>query len=433
MWKRSLLARDLIKLQILYNCVIKFLIGHFHLPSMANYLTDAITLALFLLMLSESKGKIKKNPQILFFVSFFVVTIISYAINMYSPLLYIWGARNIFRFYVFFFSCVHYMDSSACYEIFEILKKIFWVNFALICIQKWILHYIGDGCSGLYSLGNRSGGNGSINILMCIVVAYVLAGYMTRKASLQSLLMYVVATIAIAAFIELKFYFIELVILFALFSVAQHFSAKTFAISIAVVGILMVGANILERIYPSFTGIFTIDGIVQNSLIYGTSDSIGRLSGMEMVLQNYLLTIPQKLFGLGLGNADYSLSFSFLTSEFYRQHGVNGYTFFISTWMLLELGILGIFFYLAPIFYAIFMSWQFRTDKTQTAYLALFFSVITILQFFYNQMLRVETSGYLMQLALALIYIYKKERILRRSQDGKDSKIYRMPYSRDGM
>lgn len=412
-WKRSLLARDLIKLQILYNCVIKFLIGHFHVPSAANYLTDAITLALFLLMLSESNAKIKKNPQMLFFLGFFAVTIVSYAINMYSPMLYIWGARNIFRFYIFFFACVHYMDCDACLEIFGILKKIFWINFVLICIQKWVLHYIGDGCSGLYSLGNRSGGNGSINILMCLVVAYVMSEYMTKKISLQNLLMYIVATVAIAAFIELKFYFIELAILFAIFAFAQHLSIKTFVIVIGAFGVLMVGTNILEKMYPSFAGIFTVDAVVQNSLIYGTQDSIGRLSGMGTVLQNYLLTIPQKLFGIGLGNADYSLNISILTSEFYRQHGANGYTFFSSAWMLLELGIVGMFFYLAPIFYALFLSWKFRTDRTQTAYLTLFISAITILQFFYNQMLRVETSGYLMQFVLALVYIYKNERIFR--------------------
>lgn len=404
------LAKSLIKLQIFYNCVIKFCIGHLGIPSLANYVTDLITLVLVLLMLKCSHGIIKKSSQLFVASLFVIVVVVSYVGNDYSVGLLIWGARNLFRFYFFFFACIYFLEVKDFDSIMDGLKKMFWINIILITYQKWGLNYIGDACSGLYSLGNISGGNGSVNILMCVVVCYVLAEHAERKITTRTLMKYIIAALTVAAFIELKFFFVEMIIIVALYVGVQRKSIKTLIFLIVFVVVLIFGMDLLQKINPSFAGIFQIEAMINDSMQYGVSEKVGRLSGMSTMLENYLLTPFQKLFGIGLGNADYSANFDIFTSSFYRQHNELAYYFFMSAWMMVETGILGTVTYLSMFVLAICKSWRMCSTRDFHAYAAFMFSVSALLQYFYNQMLRIETSGYLLQLTLALIFIVQKER-----------------------
>lgn len=250
-YKTTELAKALIAFQIYYNCVIKFCIGHLGVPSAANYLTDAITIILVFLMLRSSKACVKKSGQLFCTVLFAAVVGISFIVNGYSGTLLLWGARNVFRFYFFFFACVYFLEIKDFDDIAAKLKVLFWINTALIMYQRWVLNYIGDGCSGLYSLGNMSGGNGSVNVLMCVVVCYMLAEYASNRTKLGTLLLYLIASIAIAAAIELKFFFIELIIFVALYIAVQQNSTKAFGLVVAFIVVLLYGMDMLQRIYPA--------------------------------------------------------------------------------------------------------------------------------------------------------------------------------------
>ena len=98
-----------------------------------------------------------------------------------------------------------------------------------------------------------------------------------------------------------------------------------------------------------------------------------------------------------------------LVSPFYKANGRISYYYFMSSWIMIETGIIGTILYLGTIFCTIIISWKNRLNKNKYVYISLFTSIIIFIQYFYNQMLRVETSGYLMYLILALIYIYQKE------------------------
>lgn len=410
------LAKFLIKFQIIYNCVIKFCIGYLGIPSSANYVTDLVTLMLVILMLQCNHCTIEKSSQFIIAMLFVIVVIISYIGNGYSATLLIWGGRNLFRFYLFFFACIYFLNVSDFDNIMDGLKILFWVNIALIIYQRWGLNYFGDACSGLYSLGNISGGNGSVNILMYVVVCYVLAEQAEKKIKIRTMILYLFSALAVAAFIELKYFFIEMIVIVCLYTGLRRKSIRAWAfLGIAMVA-LFWGIDLLQKINPSFAGFFQIEEIIDDSMQYGISEKVGRLSGMSIMLDNYLITPFQKLFGIGLGNADYSSSFDIFTSDFYRQHYGLSYYFFMSAWMMVETGILGTIIYLSMFALAIYKSWKMCKTKDFHAYAAVMLSVSALLQYFYNQMLRVETSGYLLQLTIALIFIIQKEKInLRKS------------------
>lgn len=410
------LAKFLIKFQIFYNCVIKFCIGHLGVPSLANYVTDLVTLVLVILMLKCSHGTTKKSSQFIVATLFVIVVIISYIGNGYSATLLIWGGRNLFRFSLFFFTCIYFLDVNDFDNIMDGLKILFWINIILIIYQKWGLNYIGDACSGLYSLGNISGGNGSVNILMYVVVCYVLAEHAAKKIKIRTMMVYLISALTIAAFIELKYFFVEMIVIIVIYTGIRRKSIRTWVLLGVFMVVLFYGIDLLQKINPSFAGFFQIEEIINDSMQYGVSEKVGRLSGMSTILENYLLTPFQKLFGIGLGNADYSSSFDIFTSSFYRQHYYLAYYFFMSAWMMVETGILGTVTYLSMFVLAICKSWRMCSTKDFHAYAAFMLSVSALLQYFYNQMLRVETSGYLLQLTLALIFIIQKERTqLRKS------------------
>ncbi len=404
------IGSKLIQLQIIYNCIIKFFIGHLHIPTIANYLTDAITLILLWLMIKDGNLRVKKTSSNLWIFCFIVSTVFSFFINRYSPFLYIWGARNIFRFFIFFSACIYFLKKEDLDKIFFVLEILFFINIGLALFQRWGLHYIGDGSSGLYSLGNMSGGNGSINVLMCIVIAFQISQYLAKEKSLMHVLVYIIAAGVVASSIELKIFFIEILVLI-IFTVAIQGGAKK-GLILTIVGLVLInyGMILLERIYPEWEGIFNIQELLLNSQTYGSEEKIGRLTGMAYMLKNFLKTPIKKIFGIGLGNADYSSGFSILTSEFYRQYGDIGYAFFSSAWLILETGIIGVAFYLLVFGSAFWNSWKLRKEKNKYVYFSIFSSVIIFIQFFYNQMLRVETSGYLLQFCLAVIFVYRKEK-----------------------
>lgn len=408
------LAKYLIKFQIYYNCVIKFCIGHLGIPSFANYVTDLVTLVLMMLMLYCRHFTIKKSSQFTVAMMFVIVVIISYIGNGYSAMLLIWGGRNLFRFYLFFFACIYFLDVCDFDNIMSGLKILFWVNIVLILYQKWGLNYIGDACSGLYSLGNISGGNGSVNILMYVVVCYVLAEQSEKKMKVRTTILYLISAFAVAAVIELKYFFIEMIVIIFIYVGVKRKSIRTWGFLCVSLLALFWGIDLLQKINPSFAGFFQIQEIIDDSMQYGVSEQVGRLSGMRVMLENYLTTPFQKLFGIGLGNADYSSSFDVFTSSFYRQHYSLTYYYFMSAWMMVETGILGTITYLLMFLLAIYKSWKMCKTKDFHAYAAFMLCISALLQFFYNQMLRVETSGYLLQLTLALVFIMQKEKIKMR-------------------
>ena len=118
----------LIYAQIFYTCIVKFGISYFKIPSSANYLTDIFTILIIIYALIELRNKkISANIILpaLVAVSFLLVTICGYIVNGQSILLYIWGFRNNFRFFGFFFGCIVLLKKRDIDVIFKLLILLF--------------------------------------------------------------------------------------------------------------------------------------------------------------------------------------------------------------------------------------------------------------------------------------------------------------------
>ena len=141
-----------------------------------------------------------------------------------------------------------------------------------------------------------------------------------------------------------------------------------------------------------------------------TKVGIDRLTAIPFVLNNFLVDPIDKIFGIGLGNADYS-SFSFLTSSFYENNSWSGYQFFYSSFITIEMGLTGLMCYLIVIFNYIKTAVKLKAktieDKSIKQFVIII-SMISILMLFSNQTMKIEASAYLVHCILVLPYILMK-------------------------
>ena len=137
------------------------------------------------------------------------------------------------------------------------------------------------------------------------------------------------------------------------------------------------------------------------------SNDMNRLTAFSISLNRFLLKGSEKLFGLGLGNCDYSTAFTFLATPFYLQNRLLHYTWFSSAFLLLETGIVGLCLYLL-FFVAVFINAgkRGRTGKANIVYcqMAQIMSIIGCLMVIYNSSLRIE-AAYMLFFVLAVPFV----------------------------
>lgn len=415
----------LIYFELLYNLVIKFLIGSLGLTSMLNYVTDAV-LIWILAEFMYQKGE-KRIPLSLVICAslLWVSSILSYALNVYSPLLYLWGFRNNFRFILYAMMCAAYLRKRDIETIMDILYGFFLLNILVVTYQFFFVSYsesaIGDFISVLFSNGARRGGNASLDWLMCIVTTYAIVKYLNKTGSLKNAMICIAGSLYMASLAEIKLYFLQLVMIGLLSILICKKSFKSFGFALLGIIGLFIGIQFLYWAFPKFADFFnmeTIIGYVTKSGGYssrGYSSGVDRATAFSYVLEHFLHTFSQRVFGIGLGNADFS-SFAALTSEFYRRNSWSGYMFFSSSFVTVELGILG--FILYATYFANYIRFSAKKVQTKSAltsaeksvlHTVIIIGLMSFVMILSNQTMKMETSAYMVNCVLTFAFVVCKD------------------------
>lgn len=414
----------LIYFELIYNLIIKFIIGNLGLPSLLNYITDFILIWILAEYFCQKKYKKLFVPKSLVFcLSIFVlISIISFVLNLYSPMLYLWGFRNNCRFLIFAMMCAVYLKREDIPKIMNILFGFFLLNIVVVTYQAFFVTYSeiskGDFISGLYSNGVERGGNASLNWLMCIVCTYYIVQYLNKKTTMFNMLIAIAGSMYMSTVAEIKIFYIQIIIIGIVSLLICRKSFKTIGFVIVGITVLILGARALYALFPDFADFFKLENMldyVTRDTGYGsggreTKVGIDRLTAIPFVLNNFLVDPIDKIFGIGLGNADYS-SFSFLTSSFYENNSWSGYQFFYSSFITIEMGLAGLMCYLIVIFNYIKTAVKLKVktieDKSIKQFVIII-SMISILMLFSNQTMKIEASAYLVHCILVLPYILMK-------------------------
>lgn len=402
----------IIYLQIIYCFINKLLISQFGAPDMINYATDILMILAFLFAAKRSYERKEKTylliPMSIAFL-FFIIGTISSLLHQVPVLLILWSYRNLLRFFLFFFSCAVLLKYEDVKIIFKIFSFMFWINVLIVSVQFWIQGYAQDHLGGIF--GTDMGCNGHLNTFLCIYLSYICVYYMSRKISFIYFLISSGASLYIAALSELKFLFIEFILILIMSILVSRFSLRiVLMISGACFG-LFIGLQLFNTYFPGWE--FTFERILDYAGTggYSTETDLNRITALQTITQNFLQDPLDFFFGMGLGSCETS---SYFNSDFFQQYGIRlHYTYLLHAFTLLETGWIGLTLFLMFFVSIAVLAWKYRKKVLPCRKEACLFAIVVsgtcVVQCFYNNALRVENGGYLAFLILAVPFICRKK------------------------
>ena len=392
------------------------LIDLLKLPWAIRYFMDVSWAFLLLLMWIRRYRQNQKGYSVLLLWTtlFFLYAGLTYLVQYQSLMYYLWGVRNNFRFFVAFFAFAVFLKSEDIHGYFRLFGFLLWINVVATLYQYFGLGIAGDHLGGIF--GTEKGANGYTNIFFVIMVTRDILLYLEKKENLSNCILKCVAMFIVAALAELKFFFVEYILILVLVVLFTNFTWRKLCVILSGILLIVVGAAILVTAFPQSEGFLSWDFLLNYALTdkgYTSSGDLNRLNAISKINELWLKTSWQRLFGLGLGNCD-TASFDFLNTPFYEAYGTMHYTWISYAMMYLECGWIGLIFYFG-FFVLVYLSIrriEKRCSGVATTYcrmgriLALMCMIIAI----YNSSLRTE-AGYMMYFALSVPFVMRRDQI----------------------
>lgn len=404
--------------------VMPFLLSFFTdflgIPDFLKYFIDAAWLVASGLLVFNRRISLNRDliPIVILLVAFLGYTLINYAFNYQSVLYYLWGFRNNFRFYIAFIIFCMCFDSEDLDKCLKFMDVLFWINAFVTFFQFFVLGYNQDFLGGIF--GVDRGCNASSIVFFCIVISKSIIMFMSGKENFLLCFLKVATVLVISAMAELKFFFVVFVLIVLMATFMTNFAWRK-------VLVLIISAFMFSFASTLLTGIFgegsslSLDKIFElaTSENYSSNKDLGRLTGIATITRTVFSDISESFFGLGLGNCDTS-NFDMFNTPFYQSYGDMHYSWFSAVFMFLELGYVGLIFYV--LFFAFcFVFALVQKKKSQNplyCQLTMIMSVLCLVIMFYNSSLRTEV-GYMVYFIFALPFIAAKNEKPSATEEGR--------------
>lgn len=381
-----------------------------NLPWSIRYVLDAAwCLLLVYILLSGRRGDQKLGIWVWLFL---IYTLLAYLPQWQSPLYYLWGLRNNFRLYAAFFAFAAFLKPEDVKGYWKLFDRLFWVDVVTSICQFQFMGIYGDQLGGLFS--TETGGNGYTNIFFLIIVTKSVVFYLEKQEKLGTCLAKCGAALVVAAMAELKFYFVEFMLVVAMAVLFTSFSwRKVVVILGAGIGVIACAA-LLTALFPSFAGWFSWEWFLEAATAdrgYTSSGDLNRLNAIPQINELWLKNGWQRIFGLGLGNCDTS-TYDILNTPFFRQYGDMHYTWISYAMMYLETGWIGLVFYWGffVLVYFQIQKIEKRSEGMLRSYcrIARITAILCVVISIYNSSLRTE-AGYMAYFVLAVPFALNRE------------------------
>ena len=383
----------------------------FKLPDAIKYTADAVWVGLLLFMVLRPHLRVDKKtlPLMLLAVGFFLYALFLYLFNFQSLFYFLWGARNNFRFYVYFFAAIAFMQERDADGIFRILDIAFWINLPITLIQYFNFSFAQDDLGGIF--GVDVGVNASTILLFTIVLSRSLLRYMEREEKFWLCAVKCSAALFISALAELKFFFVFFLIILVMAALLTSFSWRKLIVFILCALLVSLASSLLVELF-GFEDFMSFEKIWQNATQqhYSSDKTVNRLSAIPTLAETVVPKWDDRWFGMGIGNCDTS-AVSLFNTPFYSTYGYLRYNYFSVAFLFLEVGYVGLVLYVAFFTVCAFLVWRrIRRGLCNPLHgrIALIMAVLAHILVVYNSSLRVEI-GYLVFLILALPFLERED------------------------
>lgn len=405
----------------------KYIYALLFLPLLARLFTDNFGLsyaimpifdiyAIALLLLTFYLSK-KRNPYIELWALIFIFSaIISLVINggtSFSNFFY--SARPYFRMIIAIVLAASAFDIKRFEKLFKYVETLLYVNVFVMTYQFIFQGLRQDVIGGTF--GNNQGVN-AIQNLLCVFVFCVTVEYYLRKfISKKRLIINIIVIFYIAVLAEINMIFFEVVIIGGILfllnkSRSQHISKrKLFLISDGLYGV-GIGLYLFMKFNPDRLFLLSFFNILEYLGFNNGNTGVYRISRIKVFSQLGNLFFKNDLcrwlFGYGLGNCS-------THSSFYNIYQNLQYTFFSSSNIFLETGLVGAFANIGVIVTTLFLSIRNRSltfDIKQKAWMdiSIVISIIMLLLFFYNTTLRDTYTAFFAGVSLGIPYVIKTQK-----------------------
>ena len=180
-----------------------------------------------------------------------------------------------------------------------------------------------------------------LNAFLLISTTIIFEKAFRDRKSIRKLIIILAENVMIAALAELKLYYVEVIIVFAMIFILNKPSFKSVAIAGLGGVLLYVGIIALYHYNPYYVNTMNFNGLVESFDLAYVDHGLSRGRAVGYITSTFLREPIQKYFGIGFGNAIGS-SINFLSSSFYNKYSSLNYNFFAHAYKLLETGWIGI-------------------------------------------------------------------------------------------
>lgn len=410
---------------LIWSCFYSAMVHYLHLPAAISYLMDCLCLILLYAVLANvdlTKRSLGSTSGIIALM--LIESVIGYCINIYSPLVFAWGVRTLFRFVLFFVACCCFCDKNMIEKILTFLYVVVLLTVPLVTIQG-MQGYNLDSITGFFSMGKYvRGGSSGMNILLTVVSSYAILQYFNKKWPLIKMATAVLSGVYIAALGELKVFYFELLLIMILCVLLTRMSFKKGFGIIVLSALLLAGLSLYQitygngyyyqvRGYTFFSWEAVQDYVGLTGQSYGGLNRLNRATALPYVWNHFLVDAAQKLFGLGCGYAD-TVSFDAFSSGFLSSHSGLGYQYWFASLELANIGMVGLL-----LFYALFAvaykkavkgkKEEVDEDNKVLYTLAQIMIMIGVITTFYNQALIIDIAAPILYFCMSIPYCLQKK------------------------
>lgn len=337
---------------LLFVYFVGFFITNLNVSEKVLYISDLTLLLAFAISIKKIFYVIQRKDlrvfSILIFACVGIGTVVS-VFNNGSVLRWVWAIRNWGRFFLAFYVGIAILSKKNLTDFYDFTINLQHINTVVVILQFILFHkmWSPDQLNGLVGR-NISGAN---IILILSTVILLSSKYFAKKISIKTLAIGLFECLIVTFLAELKAVFVFIIVIFiALMIVNTKLTREQAKKIVLFIFVGLVGFIIFMRllvlVYPEFERSLSFQGIyneLANPHGYGYSGKIDRLTATEVINRDIFGddNLWCKLFGIGIGNAEYS-SFEFLKSPFYLLYGSEySYLNFSNAIMYVELGYLG--------------------------------------------------------------------------------------------
>lgn len=384
------------------------------LPYAIRYVLDlAWILQLFLFLCYRKRfATLRVGKLAQWAMLFFITTLAVFPVQYQSALYYLWGLRNNFRFYATFVGLAAFLKADEIEDSIKWFDILFWIDIAVSIVQHFRYGLRQDLLGGLF--GNVSGVNGFANIFFLIILTKSILLYLEKKEKLWLLLLKTTAALFVAALAEMKFFFVEIILVIGLAVLFTNFTWRKLLVVIGGgVGVVVFTA-LLTTVFPHWGDWFMLEWFWETALSdvgYTGHGDLNRLTAITRINEMWLTEWPQRIFGMGLGNCE-TASYRILNTPFFRSHGHMHYTWISYAMIYLEMGYVGLVFYLGffvLVYFGARRIEQHSTDNLRTyCRISRIMAIMCLVISVYNASLRAE-AAYMAYFVMAIPFALERQ------------------------